>query len=126
MYRFPLPPSANKYWRYVRGRVIVSSEAQDYKTTVAMLARCARVKLLTGPVRVSVAVYRARKSGDLDNFLKILLDALQGVFYVNDSQVVEINASLHDDRHEPRVEVAVQTALWESVCTPDAFEEANA
>ena len=60
-------------------------------------------------------------------FLSVFtLDALQGVFYVNDSQVVEINASLHDDRHEPRVEVAVQTALWESVCTPDAFEEANA
>ena len=107
MYRFPLPPSANKYWRYVRGRVIVSSEAQDYKTTVAMLARCARVKLLTGPVAVEVAVYRERKSGDLDNFLKILIDAMAGSFYQNDSQIREIHASLCEDKHDPRVEVAV-------------------
>ena len=106
-YRFPLPPSANKYWRYVRGRVIVSSEAQDYKTTVAMLARCARVKLLTGPVAVEVAVYRERKSGDLDNFLKILIDAMAGSFYQNDSQIREIHASLCEDKHDPRVEVAV-------------------
>ena len=105
--RFPLPPSANKYWRYVRGRVIVSSEAQDYKTTVAMLARCARVKLLTGPVAVEVAVYRERKSGDLDNFLKILIDAMAGSFYQNDSQIREIHASLCEDKHDPRVEVAV-------------------
>ena len=128
MYRFSLPPSANRYWRIYNGRVVVSEAANEYKHLVKMLARCSSppVTILTGPVRVQVAVYRARKSGDLDNFLKILLDALQGVFYVNDSQVVEINASLHDDRHEPRVEVAVQTALWESVCTPDAFEEANA
>ena len=108
-YRFPLPPSANRYWRYVRGRVVVSSEAQNYKTTLAMLARCSSppVALLTGPVSVTVAIYRARKAGDLDNFLKILIDALAGTFYTNDAQIRELHASLHDDRHDPRCEVSV-------------------
>lgn len=123
-HRFPLPPSANRYWRYVRGRVIVSPEAQDYKTTVAMLAKCARVTMLTGPVVVTVAIYRERKSGDLDNFLKVLLDALQGVFYRNDSQIRELRATLHEDRHEPRCEVTVTDARtqadeWSQVLTPD-------
>jgi len=107
MQRYPLPPSANKYWRYARGKVYVSSEAKNYKTTVAMLARVDGAKVLTGPVAVEVAIYRARKSGDLDNFLKILIDALQGVYYRNDSQIREIHATLHDDRHEPRCEVSV-------------------
>lgn len=106
-HRYPLPPSANRYWRYYRGRMVVSDEAAAYKRTVAMLARCDGVTKLTGPVCVTVAVYRARKSGDLDNRLKVLLDALQGVFYGNDSQVRELHASLHDDRHDPRVEVSV-------------------
>lgn len=107
MHRFPLPPSANKYWRYAGGKVYTTHEAKRYKEVVAMLARVDGAKLLTGPVAVTVAIYRARKAGDLDNFLKILIDALQGICYRNDSQIVEINAMLHDDRHEPRCEVSV-------------------
>jgi Holliday junction resolvase RusA-like endonuclease len=107
MYRFPLPPSANKYWRYYRGRVVASAEAVNYKTTVRMLARCDGVTPLSGPVAVRVAVHRERRAGDLDNFLKILIDALQGVFYENDAQIREIHATLQEDRHEPRVEVQV-------------------
>lgn len=107
MHAYPLPPSANRYWRHAGGRVYVSDEAKAYKQTVAMLARVDGAKVLTGPVAVAVAVYRARKAGDLDNFLKILLDALQGIYYANDNQVREIHATLHDDRHDPRVEVAI-------------------
>lgn len=109
-YRYPVPPSANRYWRHYRGRVVASDEAQRYKQTVAMLARCAGVRPLSGPVAVEVAVYRARRAGDLDNFLKVLCDALQGVFYDNDAQIREIHATLHDDRHDPRVEVVVKSA----------------
>lgn len=107
MYRYPLPPSANRYWRNYQGRVVVSDEAKQYKQTLAMLAKVDQVKPLTGPVAVTVAVYRERKAGDLDNRLKVLLDAMQGAFYANDSQIREIHATLHDDRHDPRVEVAV-------------------
>lgn len=110
MYRYPVPPSANRYWRHYRGRVVTSAEAQSYKQSVAMLARCDGVRPLSGPVAIQVAVYRERRSGDLDNRLKVLLDALQGVFYVNDAQIVEIHATLHDDRHDPRVEVMVNSA----------------
>lgn len=109
MRRFPLPPSANRYWRHYRGRMVVSDEAAAYKQTLAMLARCDGVTKLTGPVAVTVAIYRARKSGDLDNFLKVLLDALQGVFYDNDAQIRELCATLHDDRHDPHCEVSVRS-----------------
>lgn len=112
-YRFPLAPSANKYWRMAGGRVVVSSEAANYKITFKMLARCStpRPVVLTGPVAVTIDVYRERKSGDLDNRIKICLDAMEGVFFENDSQVRELHAYLHEDRHDPRVEVTVTSLL---------------
>lgn len=106
-YRYPLPPSANRYWRTYRGRPVVSDEARRYKQTLAMLAKVDQVQPLTGPVAVTVAVFRARKTGDLDNRLKVLLDAMQGLFYINDAQICELHATLHDDRADPRIEVTV-------------------
>jgi Holliday junction resolvase RusA-like endonuclease len=62
-YRYPLPPSANRYWRYYRGRTVASEEAKEYKRTVAMLAKVDGVKQLTGPVAVTVAVHRHARPG---------------------------------------------------------------
>lgn len=52
--------------------------------------------------------YRARRSGDLDNRMKVLWDALQGVAYDNDSQIVEIHARRYDDKRNPGVYVTVR------------------
>lgn len=107
MHRYPLPPSANRYWRYAGGKIYVSDEAKNYRDTFKMLARVDGVTQMSGPVAVTIAVYRERKAGDLDNFVKCLLDSMQGVFFANDSQVVKLVATRHDDRHDPRVEVEV-------------------
>jgi len=101
----PVPPSANDYWRYT-GRVFTSDKAAAYKSVVGMLGP----NRLTGPVAVNMTVYRARKSGDLDNFMKVMFDALQGVLYENDSQIVEIHAWREDDKENPRVELLVYEA----------------
>ena len=65
---------------------------------------------LTGPVTLTVTWFRKIRRGDLDNRLKVLLDALNGVLYVDDDQVVEIHAFRKDDRLNPRVEVEVRVA----------------
>lgn len=106
----PLPPSANRYWRNFRGRMVVSSEAKAYKEQAAWLAKAGGAQMLEGALSLSVDVYRARKAGDLDNKLKIVLDSLQGVLYANDSQIVEIHARLFDDKHNPRAIVSVKEA----------------
>ena len=56
----------------------------------------------------SVVVYRARRAGDLDNSLKVLLDALNGIAFEDDSQVVEIHARREEDPANPRVEVQIE------------------
>ena len=105
----PLPPSANRYWRHYNGRVVVSEAAKTYKAGVWLVAQHAGMRPFTGPVAVRVHVYRARKVGDLDNFAKVTLDALQGIAYQDDAQIVELHSWRHDDAQNPRVEVEVRT-----------------
>lgn len=104
----PVPPSANRYWRSYNGTVVVSAEAQDYKAGVQLQARYARLQPFGGDVAMYVHVYRAQRRGDLDNFAKVLGDALNGVMYHDDSQVVELHMWRHDDKAQPRVEVEVR------------------
>ena len=96
------PPSANRWWRNVRGRMVLSREAREYKSAVSVLGIVSRVRPFPKgtPVRVSLTWHRSRKSGDLDKRLGVLLDALQGVAYENDSQIVEINARRDDNGSE--------------------------
>lgn len=103
----PVPPSANDYWRYT-GRVFTSKEAGAYKNAVRL--ENAFLPKLDGPVVVNLTVFRPAKRGDLDNFLKVMLDALQGVLYENDNQIVEIHAWREDDKENPRVELLVYPA----------------
>ncbi len=108
-YTLPYPPSANAYWRFVaiRGRpvVLVSREAREYKKTVALMLKTS--PRITGTVGLRLNVFRPRKSGDLDNTIKVLLDSLKGILFEDDKQVVEITAKRWDDKENPRVLVQV-------------------
>lgn len=111
----PYPPSANRYWRSVGGKVLKSREARLYQQGV-------RLRWLTQrpagtpsrppscPVVVSVALFRPARRGDLDNSLKVLLDSLKGIAFQDDAQVVELHAARFEDPEDPRAEVTVEVA----------------
>lgn len=106
----PYPPSANRYWRSWRGRMVVSDAAKTYKLAAWMVAQSAGIHPLAGDVAISVHVYRPARRGDVDNSLKVLLDALIGVAYQDDSQIVELHVWRHDDKRNPRAEVEIAPA----------------
>lgn len=111
----PEPPTANRYWRHNRGRIHVSTEAVAYRKMVAhaYLLRTKRMALTFPkgtPVSVQVEWVRGRKSGDLDNRLKVVLDALRKVAYADDSQVVAIHAYRIDDKGKPSLRVTISEA----------------
>lgn len=114
----PYPPSANRYWRTFRGRAVLSAEAKVYKKHVAALLAAAGHKPVSGPVAYTAHIYRPLRSGDLDNRLKVLGDALTGFAWLDDKQVVEIHAYRHDDKANPRVEVEVRALGVEGVLGP--------
>lgn len=103
-----LPPSANRYWRYGPNGVHVSEEAENYKAGVKWKALHQHMQPMAGNVAVYVNVYRAQKRGDLDNYAKVLCDALKGIAYQDDAQIVELHMWRHDDRDNPRAEVEIR------------------
>jgi crossover junction endodeoxyribonuclease RusA len=106
--KLPYPPSGNLYWKHWRGRVVTSPEAKRYRQGVKLRALTDGVVTITGPVCLSVWVYRPRKQGDLDNALKVLIDSLRGVAFEDDSQIVELHAARFEDKADPRVMVFVK------------------
>jgi crossover junction endodeoxyribonuclease RusA len=108
-FTLPLPPSANRYWRRAGKHLYISQEARAYKRDAAITARLASVKPLDGNLAVSLRIYRQRKAGDLDNKIKVCLDALNGIAYHDDNQIVEIHAYRYDDKANPRVEIDIHS-----------------
>lgn len=101
MMLLPYPPSLNRYLRHT-GRTYKTPEALKYKTTVSTAGALARMKPLSGPVAVQLVLHpKTTKQGaasatriDLDNAMKVCLDALQGIAYHDDNQVEEIHARI--------------------------------
>ena len=98
----PTPVSANRYWRIFKGRPVLSAEARAYRQLAAVKAMAQKIQPIAGPVSVHVALCpELTKKGeasktrlDLDNCLKVALDALQGVAFSNDKQVVKLIAEI--------------------------------
>ncbi|HEZ3118789.1 TPA: RusA family crossover junction endodeoxyribonuclease [Neisseria meningitidis] len=101
----PYPVSANRYWRIWRNRAVRSAQAAAYKKTVRRIAQEAGAMPSEGSVAVRLRLIpKANKDGsanktviDLDNALKVALDALQGIAYHNDRQVRRIGAEYADE-----------------------------
>ena len=114
---FREPPSANRWLRNVGGRTVTSRAARQYKEHVANACLLHRVRPIPTPrpVRVTMIWHRARKAGDLDKRLGVLLDALQGHLYDCDAQVVMIHAERRDaivgDPTAGRVVVMVEEVI---------------
>lgn len=105
MLTLPYPPSVNRYWRCTKRGVLRSKEANVYKSTVERTCKDMVTHKLSGDVSVTVNLYRPQRSGDLDNFLKVVLDVVKGCVYDDDKQVVHIQAYRHDDPLNPRIEL---------------------
>jgi len=130
----PYPVSANRYWRsYVprghnRAIVVLSEEAKSYKSEVGWLAKAAGLRApLGGRVNVHIELYpampqdaaqRMRKLGDgwdervrsidLDNALKVTIDALKGIAYEDDRQVWKLSAERMEPDGQARAVVTVE------------------
>lgn len=109
----PYPPSVNAMYRNTRvrwgngrGRVL-SDEGHAFKSAVATIAMIERAGYTLEPVKLTIRLFRPRKSGDLDNFIKSVQDSLTGVCWRDDSQVVEIHAYRFEDKKNPRVEIEI-------------------
>jgi crossover junction endodeoxyribonuclease RusA len=115
----PYPVSANRYWvtfpyidretKKPKAVTVPSAEAKAFKQEVAWRARAAGGKPASGPVELRIALIpRNKVCMDLDNALKVTIDALKGIVYADDAQVFKIVAERRDpDPTGPRLEVEI-------------------
>jgi crossover junction endodeoxyribonuclease RusA len=117
----PYPVSANRYWRTVvahrrdgpkkpRALTFVSEEAKAYKQEVRWRAKVAGCRdPIAGLVELRILlVPKNRICMDLDNALKVTIDALKDVVFDDDSQVFKITAERRDpDAAGARLEVEI-------------------
>lgn len=85
-------------------RLIKSAKGLAYTEAFAM--QCPRLKApFESDVAVHITIYYASRRPDLDE--SIILDAMQGLIYVNDRQVKEKHIYWALDRKNPRAEIRV-------------------
>ena len=103
----PYPPSANRYVRHTANGSYRTSEANSYRRQAQLLAMAAGIRQRHfGPVAIRATLHpRLTKQGkasevrvDLDNCLKVALDALQGIAFENDKQVARIVLEVGEPR----------------------------
>lgn len=131
----PYPISSNRYWRsyvprgHTRAIVVLSDEAKAYKSAVQRIAISAGInEPIKGRVSLSVELYpsrpadwakRARKDPakwddtvqclDLDNALKVTIDALKNTVIDDDRWVRRIDAQrMAPDEYPARLIVTVR------------------
>lgn len=100
----PLSPGTNRMWRTYRGITVLSKEARDFKHLVAVEAASKGIRSpMQGEVMVAITYHpKGRKKEtekplrrlDCDAHIKPTLDALIGVAYLDDYQVVEVTCRL--------------------------------
>ena len=107
LYARPVP--INQKFFILRGRNILSKAYRDAKYDLALETRS---QVNFSPLRGNLAVtlnqfYGDNRKRDIDAYIKIVLDAMEGIVYENDNQIVKLEATKAVDKDNPRIEVSV-------------------
>lgn len=63
---------------------------------------------LVGPLVATLTLYFGdNRKRDVDAYIKILLDSMEGIVYENDHQIGELHVYRHIDKENPRTEVEI-------------------
>ena len=92
------------------GRWYTPQATRSYEAKVGWMAKAAGIHAPhDGPVGLKVRLwFPDRRRRDADNVVKAIMDALNGLAYSDDSQVIELFVSRQIDRQRPRAEVTVE------------------
>lgn len=109
-------PVPKKRARVVDGRAFTPAETVAYEQAIGWAWREQHHSApAEGPIRVSVAVRECnrppQRRGDLDNYVKSALDALNGLAWKDDRQVTWIEAHINREAAQPGMVIEVEELL---------------
>lgn len=109
-----VPYSTNDLYksRYQNGKtyVYMTKEAADLKESYQWEAKAKwRRPVSTEEIRIEVTLFFPNNSRrrDWDNFHKIAMDALNGIVWADDSQIMEARVIKAIDSKRPRIEIKI-------------------
>lgn len=110
--RLPWPPSLNRIWRAVAGRVILAEAARRYKVTCANALPTGRVDPLRGRLVVTCLACPPAKAGraawDIMNREKLLSDTLtEQRVWLDDSQIDVFMIARGDPSGDGHIDVLI-------------------
>lgn len=107
----PMSGTNSKQRLQMGNRVVMlpSRRAVEWqRDMVAQLQAKHQAPAIAGPVSLSLSFFRQKRVGDLDNFAKPVLDALQKAGVIaNDNLVSELHMYRLYDRANPRTEIVI-------------------
>mgnify|MGYP000846166381 FL=1 len=89
-FTLPTPPSVNNLFSTVGSRRVKSKTYAAWMQAARWQIAAQRPRLMLGAVAVEIECQRPTKSSDLDNRTKAALDALKGLAWEDDRQVVDL------------------------------------
>jgi len=112
------PPSTQHlYGNMVRGKRVIrfmTKEGKDFKGRLATAAiKAVQTAGLEFPFQDKVSMnlqlkFKDKRRRDIDNYNKVILDALQGIVYEDDKQICDLEITKDSDCIEDRIIVEVE------------------
>lgn len=103
--------------RFYNGHAITPARTRAYEKLVSEVAAKHCLAQEWVPLEcdydVKLTVYRARRTGDVENFAKSVLDGMNKIVYPDDRHVASIYVIRFEDKAAPRVEVEVLQRYFE-------------
>ena len=108
-FTIPGQPLPKQRARVMKGYSYTPKETVAAEKRIADYARIAQAKPTRNPIHLVLRFFRGDlRRVDLDNLAKLVQDALNGVAYADDSQIVLLTAAKGIDREFPRTEIEVR------------------
>lgn len=86
----------------LQGKVIKEAYQWEAKQQWAALP-------LTRDITLTIRLYfSTKRKHDIDNFNKLVLDAMNKIVYLDDSQITKLVLEKHYDKHNGRVEIEIE------------------
>lgn len=107
------PKSTGTLYRYAcRGKhpcMYMTSSGKALKEDYQWQAKSQwKRKIIENPLIISVRLYfEDNRKADWDNFHKVSMDALTGIVWNDDSQIMEATVSKYYDKARPRIEIDI-------------------
>lgn len=107
----PYPPSVNRYWRSVKGRVLISEQGRAYRKAVCQAIGIGG-NTLNQRLAVTVDAWMPdKRKRDIDNIAKAVLDAITFAGVWNDDELIDDLRIIRRGVEAPgRVVVSIQRA----------------